>query len=39
MLAERTPHYQRAADLTIDTTARQPHEIAVEIAERLESGE
>jgi shikimate kinase len=32
LLAERTPHYHRAADLTIDTTDGEPAKIAARIA-------
>jgi len=35
LLSKRTPYYQRAADLTVDTAGKQPREIAVAIAERL----
>lgn len=35
LLSERTPHYQRVADITIDTAGKQPREIAAAIAGRL----
>ena len=35
LLAERTPVYERAADLTIDTTGRTPREVAEALADTL----
>lgn len=34
LLAERTPAYESAADIVVDTDGRRPEEIADEIAER-----
>ena len=35
LLAERTPAYESAADLIVDTDGRAPDEIAADIAERV----
>ena len=35
LLVERAPHYERAADLTIDTSGKTPTQIAAEILDRL----
>ena len=35
LLGERTPHYQRAADMVVDTTRAGPRDIAAEIADSL----
>ena len=35
LLTERSPAYETAADLTVDTDGRGPDEVAAEIAERL----
>ncbi len=35
LLSERTPYYQHAADLTVDTTGKEPRAIATQIARQL----
>ena len=37
LLAERTPCYERLADLIVDTSQRSPREVALEITRRLRS--